>query len=214
MGTLCETIDSLTERVSKSLAQTDRLTEEETKPTLVAPMLRALGWDCQSMQEVRSEHRHERGDDPVDYALMTAGQPRLFVEAKALGHDLGEHSSRRQRVIYANTAGVDSCVLTDGNRCQVCTGSAAVADDAPHLKDPPRGHPKRVIGEGVLAPADDHVLLTKDYVFTAQEREPAIPASIILGRAADGYKEWKEDQNRTLGQILGRKRTRKRRGGR
>jgi hypothetical protein len=46
------------------------------------------------------------------------------VEAKGLGRDLGQHKWRSQAVNYANTAGVEWCVLTDGNFWQVYKSNA------------------------------------------------------------------------------------------
>ncbi|MHC5035088.1 MAG: hypothetical protein ACYTFZ_08635 [Planctomycetota bacterium] len=52
------------------------------------------------------------------------GKPRLFVEAKSLGRDLGQHKWKAQAVNCANTAGVEWCVLTDGNFWQVYKSNA------------------------------------------------------------------------------------------
>lgn len=74
---------------------------------------------------MRWEYRYKPQDDPVDYALFVAGSPRLFVEAKSLGRDVGDHRWRMQTVNYANAAGVDWCVLTDGNFWQIYRSNAS-----------------------------------------------------------------------------------------
>ena len=109
------TIGTIRSRIQKLRAQNDKPNEQETKQRLITPMLRALGWDCEEADAVRLEYRYRPQDNPVDYALMLDGRPRLFIEAKALGHDLREHKWRAQTVNYANTAGVNWCVLTDGS---------------------------------------------------------------------------------------------------
>jgi len=91
-----------------------RLTESDTIRVLILPVLEALGWDLQDVEEVRSEYRHASADNPVDYALFLHATPALFVEAKALGVSLDERKPLLQTLNYANAAGVDWCVLTNG----------------------------------------------------------------------------------------------------
>jgi len=124
MRDLREAIETLKARTIKLLTKNGQLNEQETKSALVTPMLRALGWDCEDPDEVRWEYRYKSQDNPVDYAIFVAGRPRLFIEAKALGRDLGEHKWRAVAVNYANTAGVDWCVLTDGNFWQIYKSNA------------------------------------------------------------------------------------------
>jgi predicted type IV restriction endonuclease len=91
------------------------LGEENTKTTLIDPILDVLGWNVRNEEEVDKEFKAKRGYDPVDYALMTMGKPRLFIEAKGLGENLDEHKWAAQVVSYAATAGVTWCVLTNGD---------------------------------------------------------------------------------------------------
>jgi hypothetical protein len=90
------------------------LTESDTIRVLILPVLEALGWDTGDVEEVRSEYRHSAGDNPVDYALFLQGAPVLFVEAKALDVTLDDRKPLVQTLNYANAAGVDWCVLTNG----------------------------------------------------------------------------------------------------
>jgi len=78
-------IVQLTARIVDYRDRRVRLTESDTIRVLVLPVLQALGWDLQDVEEVRSEYRHASADNPVDYALFLHGSPVLFVEAKALG---------------------------------------------------------------------------------------------------------------------------------
>ncbi|NHQ74579.1 hypothetical protein HAT86_08890 [Roseovarius gahaiensis] len=91
-----------------------RLTESDTIRVLILPVLEALGWDLQDVEEVRSEYRHTAADNPVDYALFLHSTPALFVEAKALGVSLDDRKPLLQTLNYANAAGVDWYVLTNG----------------------------------------------------------------------------------------------------
>ena len=104
-----------------------RLTESDTIRVLVLPVLEALGWDLQDVEEVRSEYRHASADNPVDYALFLHGSPALFVEAKALGVSLDDRKPLLQTLNYANAAGVDWCVLTNGAEWRIYKVHAPVA---------------------------------------------------------------------------------------
>jgi len=124
MTKLREAVTALTGRAKRLLAMNGLVGEENTKAVLVEPMLQSLGWDTHDLDEVQREFRYRSQDNPVDYALFVSAKPRLFVEAKSLGRDLGQHKWRAQAVNYANTSGVEWCVLTDGNFWQVYKSNA------------------------------------------------------------------------------------------
>lgn len=96
-----------------------RLTESDTIRVMVTPMLESMGWDKSDVDDFRSEYRHTSGDNPVDCALFISGKPVLFVESKPLGADLAERKWISQTINYANTAGVQWCVLTNGAEWRV-----------------------------------------------------------------------------------------------
>jgi hypothetical protein len=64
--------------------------EQNTKAVLINPVLRALGWDLEDLDEVELEFRRKAMDNPVDYALMIQRTPRLFIEAKSLDGNLND----------------------------------------------------------------------------------------------------------------------------
>jgi hypothetical protein len=105
----------------------EHIGEAQTKASLISPVLAALGWDTTDLDEVSLEYRHKPQDNPVDYALFLHRSPRLFVEAKALDTNLDDHKWRSQTVNYANAAGVEWCVLTDGNHYWIYNAHAPVA---------------------------------------------------------------------------------------
>lgn len=127
MNTLADVIKQSTDRVRDYRDRRVRLTESDTIRVLVLPVLDALGWDLQDVEEVRSEYRHASADNPVDYALFLHATPTLFVEAKALGVSLDDRKPLLQTLNYANTAGVDWCVLTNGAEWRIYKVHAPVA---------------------------------------------------------------------------------------
>lgn len=127
MSPLQPVIERARERVCDYRDRRVRLTESDTIRVLVLPVLEALGWDLQDVEEVRSEYRHASADNPVDYALFLHGSPALFVEAKALGVSLDDRKPLLQTLNYANAAGVDWCVLTNGAEWRIYKVHAPVA---------------------------------------------------------------------------------------
>ncbi len=103
-----------------------RLDEQNTKATLIAPVLRALGWNTEDVDEVHLEYRTRSSHNPVDYALLLTRQPRLFIEAKALGEDLKDGKWALQIISYAAAAGVPWVVLTDGDSWHIYNTLAPV----------------------------------------------------------------------------------------
>ncbi|NIA13652.1 MAG: DUF2924 domain-containing protein [Nitrospiraceae bacterium] len=103
-----------------------RIREENTKQTLINPVLEALGWNTSDWTEVDYEFRPESADNPVDYALKIDRVPKLLIEAKALGSDLSNRKSVAQILKYAFMADVTWCVLTDGDEYRIYNAMAAV----------------------------------------------------------------------------------------
>jgi hypothetical protein len=124
MNDLAAALSIVRDRIAKWRGQL--VVEENTKTVLIEPILRALGWDVENLDEVRKEYRYKSGADPVDYALLQGGTPCLFVEAKALGENLDRWGN--QVMGYTGVAGVGWAVLTDGNEYRIYN-AAASGDD-------------------------------------------------------------------------------------
>jgi hypothetical protein len=102
------------------------LGEQNTKATLIDPVLEALGWDIRDPDEVHREFKPHSQDKPVDYALSILRKPRLFVEAKGLGETLSDRRWIGQVLGYAVVAGVEWCVLTDGDEYRFYNATVAL----------------------------------------------------------------------------------------
>lgn len=116
------------ERVAQKI-QTYRdrnIGEQNTKASLIDPVLKALGWDTQNWEEVHREFKAKSPDKPVDYALKLQRVPRLLIEAKALGENLGDRKWIIQILGYATAVGVEWCILTDGDEYRIYNASAPV----------------------------------------------------------------------------------------
>lgn len=114
-------LDELNSTISLILEKLDLykgkgiLSEADTKASFIAPVLQSLGWDVFSFEEVQSEYKVYDGSF-VDYALKISGEPKIFIEAKALDVELDDHKLIGQIVKYAAVEkGLKWCVLTNGN---------------------------------------------------------------------------------------------------
>ena len=92
--------------------------EEATKMALVAPFLRALGYDIFNPSEVMPEFSADlpliKSGERVDYAILENNQPRILVEVKAYQTKLDEaERGQLQRYFHATKARIG--ILTNGH---------------------------------------------------------------------------------------------------
>ncbi|MER5454634.1 hypothetical protein ABT008_07620 [Micromonospora sp. NPDC002389] len=126
MYELEDVIKQCVERVARFRRQHQRIGEQNTKASLIEPILGALGWDIVDLDEVHREYRRRGVDNPVDYALLLLRTPRLFIEAKGLGENLDDPRWANQTIGYATMAGVEWVALTDGAEWRVYNAHAPV----------------------------------------------------------------------------------------
>jgi hypothetical protein len=123
MNDLGPAIATVRARIAKFGGQT--IGEENTKHALIEPILRALGWDVEDLDDVRCEYKPAKASNPVDYALFVHDGWHLLIEAKALGENLSKYEN--QVMGYAGVAGtVEWIVLTDGNEYRIYNAHAQV----------------------------------------------------------------------------------------
>lgn len=116
------------EQIRRKIARYGKtpINEQNTKSTLIQPLLRALGWDVEDCDEVHLEYKQKGKDKPVDYAMLLLRSPCLFFEAKPLGQTLDDRKWANQIMGYASVAGVQWVVLTDGNEYRIYNSHATV----------------------------------------------------------------------------------------
>jgi len=126
-GPIANAVEVLRKRIQQIRERKEIIGEENTMATLIDPLLEALGWDLQEIDEVRREYRRKPQDNPVDYALFLNRTECLFIEAKSLEKDLSDHKWVTQNLSYATGAGVQWCVLTNGDEYRIYNAHAPVA---------------------------------------------------------------------------------------
>jgi hypothetical protein len=124
--TLTSVLPKLRKRIHKIQNRNENIGEQNTKAALIDPLLAALGWDVEDIDEVSREYRRKSQDNPVDYALFMLRSPRLFVEAKGLEKDLSDRKWISQVLGYATVVGVEWCVLTNGDEYRLYNAHAPV----------------------------------------------------------------------------------------
>ncbi len=123
---LTDTLPKLRKRIQKIRNRKETIGEQNTKAALIDPLLSALGWDVEDIDEVSREYRRKPQDNPVDYSLFMLRSPRLFVEAKGLEKDLSDRRWISQILGYATVVGVEWCVLTNGDEYRLYNAHAPV----------------------------------------------------------------------------------------
>lgn len=98
--------------------------EEATKMALVAPFLRALGYDIFNPAEVMPEFSADlpliKAGERVDYAILENSQPKILVEVKAYKTNLDKvERGQLQRYFHATRARIG--LLTNGHVFQFFT---------------------------------------------------------------------------------------------
>ncbi len=156
MASLEQTLADLRTKIQRYRGRAP-LNEENTKGTLIEPVLRALGWDVEDPEEVDREYRAERRDRPVDYALLVTRRPRLLVEAKALGCDLRDRKWINQIMGYAVVAGVKWVVLTDGDEYRIYNTHADVKADEKLFRSVRVSAPSALLASTLSLLAKDHL---------------------------------------------------------
>ncbi|ROO52663.1 hypothetical protein EDC02_7602 [Micromonospora sp. Llam0] len=114
------------ERLDRFRTSRSRLGEQDTKASLISPIIEALGWDPRDPDEVSHEYRRNGTDNPVDYALLLRKTPKFFIEAKGLGQNLDVPKWANQTIAYATAAGVEWVALTDGREWRIYNAHAPV----------------------------------------------------------------------------------------
>jgi len=84
--------------------------EAATKQAVILRILKTLGWDPFSIDEVYPEY--SVGGKRVDYALRHNGRNKVFIEVKKVNEDLEKH--QEQLLNYSFQEGVKLAVLTNG----------------------------------------------------------------------------------------------------
>jgi predicted type IV restriction endonuclease len=122
-------VEVIRKRIQQVRDRKELIGEQNTKAALIDPLLTAMGWELQEIDEVRREYRRKPQDNPVDYTLFLNRTACLLIEAKSLEKDLGDRKWISQNISYAAVLGVKWCVLTNGDEYRIYNSHAEVDVD-------------------------------------------------------------------------------------
>jgi predicted type IV restriction endonuclease len=122
-------VRNLRNRILRIRQRGEVIGEQDTIRVFITPLLTALEWDIEDLDEVKNEYRHRSQDSPVDYALFMLRSPCLFVEAKSLNASIEDRRWVTQTLGYAVASGVEWCVLTNGDEYRLYNAHAPVEVD-------------------------------------------------------------------------------------
>lgn len=136
-------MDSFTDRLRKHAEHVKNVgthctTEETTKQALILPLLDILGFSPFDPTKVKAEYSADfpgvKASERVDYALFCQGLPVMFIEAKAFGEKLSNHSPQLSRYFNA-TPEVTIGAITNGREWRFFTdlNNKNMMDQAPFL---------------------------------------------------------------------------------
>lgn len=100
------TLDS----VKEQLASGTKLSEADTRANFVDPLLSALGY--KGIANIEREVYAKDTKEFLDYVLKIGGQPRIAVEAKAIGKVLTD-TDAAQVIQYCSILGIEWAVVTN-----------------------------------------------------------------------------------------------------
>ncbi|GKU82989.1 type I restriction endonuclease [Niallia sp. NCCP-28] len=108
--------------------------EESTKQFLILPLLRGLGYDTYSPQEVTPEFTADfhKKNEKVDYAISINGEPKIFVEAKPVNSKITKSAPQLSRY-FSTFPNVRLGILTNGIEYHFFTdlNNTNIMDSAP-----------------------------------------------------------------------------------
>ena len=146
-----------------------------TQPYMEAPLEAA----CRDMQ------------DTVRVLLATLGYPVFEAVGKTATKESAE-------VFFCRANGADGRGLYTPEGFVVLKGSTGRRESVPSLHGTVYEHVReRLIESGVLRVEGDRVVMTRDYVFGS----PSRAALVLLGRSANGWREWKNAAGKTLHEV-------------
>ena len=115
-------LEEVLKRVIERRTSSSYFNEEQTKQSIITPILRELGWDVDDSDEVKMEYKVKPGNrKKIDYALFKAGRiPKVFIEAKRPGK--ANNKAVQQLFRYAADDRVPLLILTDGKSWEFYLG--------------------------------------------------------------------------------------------
>jgi len=176
----------------------------------------ALFLEWHALQQIRSAGRFvdengNSGSRPHTPAPLEAECFEVFetggILVSSLGYPLFDPVAKPKQSqepaeilnLRSPSNGVEAKGLYTAEGFVVLAGSVGRVDTAPSLGETNQRWRQRLLDGGVMQPDDQgRLVFPKDHLF----RTPSGAAIALLGRSANGWKEWKSPQGQTLHQLI------------
>lgn len=127
----------------------------------------------------------------VQTLLSILGFPVL--DPLASGHDAGDEQSR----LHCRGNGAEATGEYTEDGLVVFKESTARLDTTPSVPETVEQRRKNLIADGVLEREGERLVFREDHAFNS----PSAAAGVVLGRSSNGWREWVDEDGRTLDQI-------------
>jgi hypothetical protein len=176
----------------------------------------ALLLEWHALQQIRNAGRYvdengNSGSRPHSPAPLEAECFEVFetgsVLVSSLGHPLFDPVAKPKQSeepgdvfsLRSPSNGVEAKGLYTAEGFVVLAGSVGRADTAPSLGETNERWRQRLLDAGVMRPDEQgRLVFPKDHLF----KSPSGAAIALLGRIANGWKEWKSPQGQTLHELI------------
>lgn len=108
-----------------------------------------------------------------------------------------ETNNKSGELFYIESKGIKATGYEDPKGFVVVKGSQFVKEEVPSIHPYMTSLRKDLLEQGVLVPSGNAYSLTQDYVFNS----PSTAAGVVQGRTANGRKDWKNKDDKTLREI-------------
>lgn len=131
--------------------------------------------------------------ETIRVLLATLGYP-LFESLTRTG----SKSQQAEKRYFCTGSGADGLGLYTEEGFVVLKGSTGRLETSPSFKQHSYFHHRqRLIDQGVMSVQGDRIQFERDYL----SKSPSFAAVCLLGRAANGWTEWKDAEGRTLDEV-------------
>lgn len=170
-----------------------------------------LEWLCLKAAQEAGRYALENGNAgarPHTPAPLEADCHEIYETARTLAATLGypvfeplaPHSkgSSADETFYCKAVGCDGKGLYTEEGFVVLKGSVGRRENVPSMKGTPGERlRKQLLDKGVMVAEGDKVVFKKDHLFNS----PSTAALSLMGRAANGWDNWKGKDGRTLDEL-------------
>ena len=170
--------------------------------------IRYLEWYC--MQKAKEVNRFTLSNDqvpPSSNYVTEAMQAELLdvfetisTLLATLGYPVFEPLSKQGRaakLFYCRGGGSDGTGELSEDGFVVHKDSVARIEIVASAVDSVKPHREKLLTAGVMEQRDSNYVFTEDYLF----KSPSAAAAVVLGRTANGWIEWKDENNTTLKEL-------------